>query len=799
MGNRKSHNASYCLAVLIVTIFIAFLVPCAPAFAYSTWEFVSPMNVRRQMFGAALGDDGFIYAVGGFIWPEHITLSSVESYYPATGNWTFVAPLNTPRYGHGVIKSRDLIYAIGGTNGASVFDTMETYDVATDCWTVSPYSLNIPRKHPAVTTDHSGKIYAIGGTADDGSYLGSVEVFNPKKPWLGWHILEHEAAPIELNEPRSGLGSGTDKLGRIYAIAGDTNPFGVGETDTVERFDPSNPSAGWVYGPSLNQKRFVGAYATADDGRIYVLGGWAGGFGPHLSSVEVYDLATDSWQIHSNMNRSINNLAAAFDPSDKLYAIGGEHFNTQNQVERTQIYPPPIPIQLQWSTFHGGSNKDIGDGIAVDEDGNVYITGYTKSTDFATPGAYDISLGGEIDAYVSKFSADGTLLWSTYLGGTNYEEGRGIAVDSSGNVYVTGMTESADFPIQSGYDEDYNGGSDVFLSKFGADGALLWSTFLGGSDYDRGYDISCDASGNIYIVGYTNSTNFPTPNGYDTSHNGNYDAFVSKFSEDGSLLWSTYLGGANLEKGYGLDVDRKGNVYVTGETYSTDFPTLGGYDSSYNGNGDAFISKFSPSGNLLLSTYLGGSSGDVGSGVASDEGGNTYVTGWTQSSDFPTPKGYDTTYNGGDDAFVSRFSASGHLLWSTYLGGGNLDRAYELIMADRPRGIYVIGRTQSGDFPTMDAYDPSHNGSDDVFISRYGPSGSLLWSTYLGGSDWDEGSGIAADGSGDIYATGFTYSTDFPTPGGYDITLDGDCDAFVSKFKGIGTVNRSALFRETGY
>jgi hypothetical protein len=200
-----------------------------------------------------------------------------------------------------------------------------------------------------------------------------------------------------------------------------------------------------------------------------------------------------------------------------------------------------------------------------------------------------------------------------------------------------------------------------------------------------------------------------------------------------------------------------------------------------------------------LSTYLGGSSGDVGSGVASDEGGNTYVTGWTQSSDFPTPKGYDTTYNGGDDAFVSRFSASGHLLWSTYLGGGNLDRAYELIMADRPRGIYVIGRTQSGDFPTMDAYDPSHNGSDDVFISRYGPSGSLLWSTYLGGSDWDEGSGIAADGSGDIYATGFTYSTDFPTPGGYDITLDGDCDAFVSKFKGIGTVNRSALFRETGY
>jgi len=401
------------------------------------------------------------------------------------------------------------------------------------------------------------------------------------------------------------------------------------------------------------------------------------------------------------------------------------------------------------------------------------------------------------------------LLASTYLGGISYNRGNSLALDTSGNVYVTGYTSSFNFPTTSGaYDTSYSGGvyADVFVSKLDSElTSLLASTFLGGGDYDWGYSLALDASGNVYVTGYTKSYEFPTTSGaYDTSYNGDwddpyYDVFVSKL--DGgltSLLASTFLGGSDHDYGYSLTLDTSGNVYVTGEAYSKDFPTTSGaYDTSYNtGYGaDVFVSKLDGGlTSLLASTYLGGSNTDVGNSLTLDTSGNVYVTGYTESANFPTTSGaYDTSnntgYSGyGADVFISKLDGGlTSLLASTYLGGSYWDEGQSLAL-DTSGHVYVTGDTSSStDFPTTSgAYDTSFNGNDywtvDVFVSKLdGGLTSLLSSTYLGGSGSDYSNSLALDTSGNVYVTGDA-SSDFPTTSGaYDSSIG---NAFVSKLNG---------------
>jgi len=239
-------------------------------------------------------------------------------------------------------------------------------------------------------------------------------------------------------------------------------------------------------------------------------------------------------------------------------------------------------------------------------------------------------------------------------------------------------------------------------------------------------------------------------------------------------------------------------AYVTGETLSTDFPTPSGYDSSYNGGDDAFVSKLSHDGSTLIySTYLGGGNYDYGWGIAVDSSENAYVTGWTFSTDFPTPSGYDSSYNGFDDAFVSKLSHDGStLIYSTYLGGGYNDRGLG-IAVDSSENAYVTGYTYSSDFPTSSAYDSSLGGDEDAFVSKLSHDGSsLIYSTYLGGGNDDRGYGIAVDSSGNAYVTGWTFSTDFPTPSGYDSSYNGGYDdAFVSKLSSDGSTLIYSTYR----
>jgi hypothetical protein len=422
-------------------------------------------------------------------------------------------------------------------------------------------------------------------------------------------------------------------------------------------------------------------------------------------------------------------------------------------------------------------------------------------------GGYGFALGAYDPRY--PLVIDPGLDYSTFIGGNGVDRGEGIAVDGEGRAYVTGYTESADFPTTPGaFDTTHNGGvRDAFVTKFNARGsAIAYSTLLGGTNDDRGHGIAVDGMGNAYVTGGTGSLEFPTTTGaFDATHNAGVEAFVTKLNASGSaLIFSTYLGGTEFDQGMGIAV-REGRAYVTGETASfdsssSDFPTTpGAFDTSFNGGdingGDVFVTKLNAAGSALAySTFLGGTKVDQGWGIAVDGEGRAHVTGQTasfdsSSSDFPTtPGAFDTSFNGVRDAFVTKLNSSGSaLIFSTFLGGTN--GAGGLGIAVREGRAYVTGETSSTDFPTTPgAFDTSFNGNGDVFVTKLNAAGSrLAYSTFLGGTNQDFGSalagmGIAVDGEGRAYVTGSTNSADFPTtPGAFDTSYNGIEDAFVTK------------------
>ena len=305
--------------------------------------------------------------------------------------------------------------------------------------------------------------------------------------------------------------------------------------------------------------------------------------------------------------------------------------------------PLVIDPVLSYSTYLGGNNADYGNSIAVDASGSAYVTGLTYSTDFPTLNPYQTDQA-DYDLFVTKLSSSGnSLIYSTYLGGSNEDRGYSIAVDGSGSAYVTGRTYSTDFPTLNPYQTDQSG-ADVFVTKLSSSGSsLIYSTYLGGDSWDEGYSIAVDGSGSAYVTGYTLSTDFPTLNPIQT-YQAYEDVFVTKLSSSGnSLVYSTYLGGSGEDKGHSIAVDGSGSAYVTGYTFSTDFPTLNPYQTTFHGVIDVFVTKLSSSGNsLVYSTYLGGSSFDYGYSIAVDGSGSTYVTGYTYSTDFPTLNPYQT-------------------------------------------------------------------------------------------------------------------------------------------------------------
>jgi hypothetical protein len=447
-----------------------------------------------------------------------------------------------------------------------------------------------------------------------------------------------------------------------------------------------------------------------------------------------------------------------------------------------KLYIDPL---IDFSTFLGGSSSDGGNCMTMDEEGNIYIAGTVMSANFPVVNAFQPTRpGGWGDAFICKISNDGSqLIYSTYLGGSNSDNIHGIAVDGSGNVVVVGTTASTDFPLKNALQPNFGGSfvGDAFITKIDASGSnLIFSTYLGGSDAEMGEDIAIDKEGNIIVTGGTWSKDFPVVNAYQSTIGGGtfpQDAFITKLSPSGrQLIFSTYLGGQSLfgDHGKAITVDLSGNIYVSGHTTASNFPVVHPFQAEFgggSGTGDAFIAKFSHSGNLIYSTYLGGAQDESGNGIAVDRYGNMYITGTTNSSDFPikNPIHYKGSDMFGSDAYITKLKQDGSdLVYSTYLSGERTDVGYD-IQVDHNGNAYVTGYTYSTNFPTIDAPDGKYNDDyyppyrSDAFITKINPNGdSWVFSTYLGGDQDDEGKGIFIHDNGYIYVTGHTASGTFP-------------------------------------
>jgi hypothetical protein len=501
---------------------------------------------------------------------------------------------------------------------------------------------------------------------------------------------------------------------------------------------------------------------------------------------------------------------AAYPGIDLIY------YSTQRQLEFDFIVAPgtnPEAIRLK---VEGADHLEVdAQGDLVLHSGNAQIRA-TKPLVYQVvngvrrevSGSYALTDAHQVGFQIAAYDAsrpliiDPTFFYSTYLGGSGDDLGWGISVDAAGNAFVAGSTNSVNFPTSPGaFQTTFAGGGpagDAFVTKLNPTGSgVVFSTYLGGSGDDFARGIALDSSGNAYVTGGTASSNFPTTAGaFQTALAAPYDAFVTKLTGAGLLTYSTYLGGTSDDKAFAIAVDALGDAYVTGGTASGDFPaTVGSFQPVIPCSGGcSFVTKLNPAGSgLVYSTYLGPiGNGATASGIAVDTSNNAYVIGTTAATNFPTtPGAFQTTFAGGSDSFVTKLNPTGSaLVYSTYLGGSGSDNVHA-ITVDTLGDAFVTGMTNSPNFPTTaGAFQTGFAGVADVFVTQLNPAGTgLVYSTYIGGSQDDDGWGIALDGSGNAYVTGLTVSSDFPTTVGamQPAYGGGGTDAFVTAVNSTGT------------
>ncbi|MDQ3920051.1 MAG: SBBP repeat-containing protein, partial [Acidobacteriota bacterium] len=473
--------------------------------------------------------------------------------------------------------------------------------------------------------------------------------------------------------------------------------------------------------------------------------------------------------------------------------------------------PLVIDPVVSYATYLGGEGYEYFESVAVDAAGSAYVFGYTSSKSFPTAHAlYPTFRGGLYDLFVAKLNPAGTaLVYSTYLGGSGGELSGGIAVDASGQVYLTGATTSPDFPVTPGAFQTTPGGIfDAFVTKLNASGdGLVYSTLVGGGDNDGGDAIAVDSAGDAFVTGDTGGNasghparNFPvTPGAFqratvETGDSTWGDGFVLKLNPSGSaLIYSTLLSGSRDDDPSDIRIDAAGDAYVVGTTQSLNYPvTPGAFQTALKMNGfmtskDVFVTKLNPSGSApVFSTLLGGTVDDTGNGIGLDADQNVYVAGTTSSSDFPTTPGSFQPVKGGgigNNAFVTKLNPTGSaLVYSTFLGGDGDGAA---AIAVRPSGTALVtGLASSSNFPlTPDAYQQTGGG----YLTEFSPSGGLAYSTRFGSPGASGGSKLVLDANGGVYVTGATNSSSFPVTAGTAQTLygGGESDAFVVKFSGF--------------
>jgi hypothetical protein len=462
--------------------------------------------------------------------------------------------------------------------------------------------------------------------------------------------------------------------------------------------------------------------------------------------------------------------------------------------------PLVIDPTLHFSSYVGGGSGDSVNAVALGSDGAAYLAGTTDSTDFPVSGSpYQGTSGGGTDVFVTKIAADRTLAYSTYVGGTGSDLGNGIAIDSSGLAYVAGTTGSTDFPTAGpAYQGANAGGTDAMVFKLSAAGdALPGSTYYGGTGNDTGSAIALASGGIPYLVGGTFSADLANADvGFPAA--GAQDAFFTQFTANlTGAIYGRYLGGTGSESATGVAVDASGAAYICGSTGSSDFPVTTSFDTSYNGSGDAFVTKLDlGGGTVAYSTYLGGTDEDFARAIAVDSTGQAYVTGESASStDFPLDGWFWYLYGGGSyDAYLTCLSADGSdTEASTFLGGTGTDIGTG-VAVDSTDLAYVVGSTTSADLPLQHAYSGELGGSSDAFLVEFDPNATtdLAMSTYYGGSDGESGYAVAVGSK--IWLAGETVSTDLPLfPAPIDGTAAGSSEGFVAALDPTGVVLNLSL------
>lgn len=446
-----------------------------------------------------------------------------------------------------------------------------------------------------------------------------------------------------------------------------------------------------------------------------------------------------------------------------------------------------------WGTYYGGNQTDVIWSIATDASTNVLVCGYAASQmDIATMGSQQPINAGLTDAFLAKFDSAGVRQWGTYFGGAGNDQAYDVCMDGSGNIYIGGNTSSsASISTPGCHQLGFGGGSDAFLAKYNSAGVLQWATYYGGSGNEIGYSVATDASGNIYLVGYTSSTDSISTAGSHQSNygGGNLDGFIVKFNSAGVRQWGTFYGGTLEDQGRCVAVDAFGNVYLTGPTISGNaISTFGSHQVNYGGGAlyDAYLVKFNSSGVRIWATYYGEQANDYGKSVACDQSGNIYLTGYTGSTiNISTPGSHQFIYGGSTDGFLAKFDNTGVRLWGTYYGGtGPGAEGAEHVGVDILGNVFISGDAQTANgFTTVGCYQPVYNGAIDAFAAKFSSTGVRVWGTYYGNIATDRGKSMCVDQFGNIYLGGETASTTtISTIGSHQPFLGGGIDGYLVKF-----------------
>ncbi|MCH8904134.1 MAG: SBBP repeat-containing protein [Bacteroidetes bacterium] len=449
-------------------------------------------------------------------------------------------------------------------------------------------------------------------------------------------------------------------------------------------------------------------------------------------------------------------------------------------------------VNFEWANSMGGISNDVGQSIATDALGNLYITGHYEGTADFDPSAatFYLTSNGFWDIFIQKFDALGNFIWVKSMGGTLYDEGQSITIDASGNLYITGRyLGTVDFdPGAATFNLTSNGQEDIFIQKLDTGGNFIWAKSIGGTSGDFGYSITTDASGNVYVTGiYQNTVDFdPGAATFNLTSNGLNDVFIQKLDGSGNFIWAKSVGGIFGDKSNSITLDASGNVYITGYYVGTvDFdPGAATFNISSNGSGDVFIQKLTAGGNFVWAKSIGGTLLDEGKSITTDASGNVLITGYYDGTmDFdPGAATFSLTSNGNDEIFIEKLDASGNFIWAKSVGSTSFDGGNS-IATDTSNNVLITGYFGATvDFdPGASTFNLTSNGLWDAFIQKLDAAGNFIWAKSMGGTIGDEGFSIITDASGNVFVTGnYETTVDFdPGASTFNLTSNGSYDAFV--------------------